>query len=437
MSDTTDFAQKISISAMSEQRLHILVLKHHLLDMRRANRSKYSTTNNDIGDIYKIVKDANKITDQGLYKLVEGSSNYDNPVPGPNNLPDLDYSFLYVIPFTDKYIRQYTLIADEGHSSIKTRLGTYSTVTNANNETSTILQWGPWRLYSDNNPAYELLSITKARVNENYLSFGNHELTLPDPKLCKVGDVIRLDQWKDSGIVTLRDKNDHDRIIKFINTYPVITGTCKKLKVIGLSDEPIIFEYESDTSWRSDDYRITIQMFNDVFYWVIINNGIVKYKSIESIFTRPSPTNATYNYFEEGTTALDLSFEVIQTSTDSKDIWSCNTYEFEIFNDQDIRNPAYNYWCVFISNTVKDPLLKLNQFYSKSFDKVYTNIESTNSRITETSRILTEYIKTVSAQISACITSVVIQHNLDIQDLSDSITSHHPVLPSTGGNTNT
>ena len=56
MSDSLNFEQKIPISAMTEQRIHILVLKHHLLDMRRAARFQYSNLNQNTADIYKIVK---------------------------------------------------------------------------------------------------------------------------------------------------------------------------------------------------------------------------------------------------------------------------------------------------------------------------------------------------------------------------------------------
>lgn len=429
MSDSLEFVQKISISAMTEQRLHISVLKQHLLDMRRAARYKYSTQNNQ-ADIYKIVKDANQITDQGLFRLTEDSFNYDNPVPGPDRLPDLDYAFLYVIPFTDQYIRQYTLIATDGYTTIKTRLGTYI---------SSKLYWGPWRPYSDNNPMYELLSTTEAKVNENYLSFGEYELELPNPKLCKVGDVIRLDQWKNSGSVTLRNHATRgNTILKYISTYPSVLGTCKKMKCTGLiPDKTVIFEHRSETLWVSDTFVITTQMFSDVFYWVILNNGSVKYKSVESIFTKTSPASASYTYFEEGTVATNLSFEVIQTSDEPEDIWTCNTYEFEIFNDIDIHNTNHNYWCVFIFNYMKNSYSKSEQFYTRSFNNVYSSLATTNARITETSRLLQEYINSVSAQISSCISNVIAQHTSDIADIKEIIQGYHPPTPVTPTEPNT
>ena len=416
MSDTLDFEQKIPISAMTEQRLHIFVLKHHLLDMRRAARFQYTDSNQEIADIYKVVKDVNKITTQGLFRLTKDSINYDNPVPGPNSLPDLDYAFLYVIPLTDakKYVRQYTLIATDGHTTIKTRLGTYIS-SEINGVTMTILQWGKWRPYSDSNPMYELTQTAKAKVNETYLSFGDYELELPDPKLYKVGDVIRLDQWKGSGKVVQRKRVNNDNVIvKQINTYPAVLGTCKKIKCNGLTSSEIIFNHESDTCWIADTYTITIKLFDDIFHWVILKNGIVEYMSEESIFIKTSPTSATYIYLGEDE-SHDLTFGIIQTSNNSKDIWSCNTYEFEIFNDIDINKPEYNYWCVFILNYIRDPISKLEQFYVTSFNKVYEQIALTNARITTTSNTLVEYINTISAELLVSLTNAITSHQIDIE----------------------
>lgn len=418
MSDSLNFEQKIPISAMTEQRMHILVLKHHLLDMRRAARFQYSNLNQNTADIYKIVKDVNKITTSGLFRLTKDSINYDNPVPGPGKLPDLDYAFLYVIPFTDtrNYIRQYTLIASEGYSSIRTRLGFYI---------DSKLHWGKWRPYSDSNPMYELLQTTDAKVNETYLSFGNHELILPDPVLCSVGDVIRLDQWKNSGIVTQKEwftdseNRRNRRIVKQINTYPAVIGVSKKMKCTGLAEDPVIFEHKADALWTSNLFTISIKMINDKYYWIISNNNEIVYKSEEPVSEKTSPSSAHYRFYTGEQELVNLQFESICTSDNSKDIWSCNTYEFEVFNDRDINNKHYNYWCVFISNTVKDAHKKLHEFYEESFNRVYREFDSTHARITNESRILTEYIDTK-------ISEVMNQHNDDILRLSNAILKYHP-----------
>lgn len=441
MSDITDFEQKIPISTMTEQRLHLLVLKHHLLDMRRAARHQYSDSNYDIADKYKIVKDVNKITTQGLFRLTKDSINYDNPVPGPNSLPDLDYAFLYVIPLTNeniesdiRYIRQYTLIATDGYTTIKTRLGTLTSST-INSNIVINLQWGKWRPYSDSNPMYELVQeVTQAKVNESYLSFGNYELTLPDPTLCKVGDVIRLDQWKCSGKVTQKEWfNDSNgraqRIVKQINTYPALVEIGEKISCTGLAQDPVLFTYKSETLWVSNSFTITIKLFDDIYHWIIIDNdNTIEYRSEESIFEKTSPTEATYIYQEE---RVNLIFNIIKSSDSSKDIWSCNTYEFEIFNDRDIENKEYNYWCVFILNTVKEPYTKLNQTISGSFNKVYEEISSAHIRITNTSQVISAYIDSVSAQISEYISGLVSQHATDISELNARIDSYHPATPLT------
>lgn len=417
MSDTLDFAQKISMTDFSRQRMHFFVLKHHLLDMRKAARYIYSDLSNNVPDKYNIVKDANQITTKGLFRLTENSINYDNPVPGPKSLPDLDYAFLYVMPLTDMYIRQYTLIASDGYTLIKTRLGTYI---------RSKLQWGKWRPYSDSNPMYEILSETEARVNETYLSFGNYDLVLPDPKLCKVGDVIRLDQWKGSGNVVQKRLHDNRyEIVKKISTYPAVIGTCEKITCIGLDGQnPVEFEHESALSWISNSYQITVELYNDSFYWVIASAGTVLYRSTKSIFTCSFPTNAIYTLLETATTA-SLSFTVDKVSNEAKDIDSCKTYEFEVFNDTDINNSNYNYWCVFIYDNVKEYKDELNLYFEKSINSIYRRISDTHERITETSR----YITMVSAQLGEYITSVLNQHTSDINTLTSQIEKYHPATP--------
>lgn len=412
----SNFAQKISVADMTEQRLHLNVLKDLLLDIKLAAR--YPTD-----DTLQTIKDVNAITTPGLYKLTQDSRNYEEPIKYTYNtkyeplkdttgLPHLGISLLHVIPLTDTYIRQYVLVASGGKTSINTRLGT-----KANNK----VNWGKWRPYSDDNPFYEMInSLTYARVNTNYLNFGNNSLELPDPVICKLGDVIRLDQWKGKGSVTCDDQN--------VSTVPVTTDVYTKLKCSWkdertnpITEISIKLQKDTEYTWVDGSYQVIPRLVSDTFYWSIVSNEGELFRSNQTIFEVPSPENATYVNMIQRLTSLH--WEVISEDISDENILACNTYEFEIFNDTDVSDPTYNYWCLFQSNKVRNASLKTRPVIEQSFENMLQKITSVHSRITETSTTLTSYITLVSEQLTSYIDTSISDHDVNPDAHSEIITS--------------
>lgn len=397
----SNFEQKITSSDMSNQRLHISVLKAHLLDIKLAARYH-------VDELNQIVQDVNRITDQGLYKLSPYSKHFSN---NPNDeLPDNGIALLYVIPLTNEYIRQYEVIAADGKTTIITRLGIWK---------DSYVTWGKWRTYSDDNPFYEILKDTVARPNTNYLSFADHVLTLPHPASCKVGDVIRLDQWKGNGTVEQGDNS--------ISTSPVITGLTTKMVCTGLSTEQITLERISNTLWESKDkaYRIDADIVHedtgiyegtDGIYWTISKNNIPTYRSVNTIYTSPTPDTSTYTRlieevinevtYEIGSPVgaeVGLTLQLVESSGEENDIWSCNTYEFEIFNDNNISNPNDNYWCLFISNDTRNVNTDTVNYNDETFNHFLHHVTDLHVRITEVSNTLTSYVNHTSEILTSFI----------------------------------
>ena len=411
------FIQKVLPEAMTNYRLHLALIKSYMLDTRSA--SKYP-----IDSALRTIKDMNYVLDDGLFRLTKDTRNYSNPEDTSNQywyepskdttgMPSRSVAYAYIISLTSDYVKQYVLIGAEGHVDISTRLG---------HKTDEGTTWSKWRPYSDRNPSYELLQNTSGKSNTNYISFGDHELALPDARECDLGTVIRLDQWKGKGrVYSVEGETDENG---------KVTGYHEKDTV---DTEPVVIEYGSDLTfqidgttitltrtgmfdWSNDEYTLDTILIDDKFYWSIYRGETELYRSEQYFDDALTPTEANYKVVRDGLVTEDdanINLSISKPANTDDAIDTCNTYEFEVFNDHEPYNSHYNYWVLFTYNDSKDSTAKIAKLYKQSLDDLKQDIENIHERVTSEVLVLDSRITQVSGDLSTYVDRTIYDHDHD------------------------